>query len=790
MRFIGLSIIFICLFSEICFAQKIVVVGDKNYAPFEFLDANNIPQGISVDIWKLWSKKTGIKVEYRLMEWNKALEAVKNGEADVVGGIFYSKKRNKFFDFSNPYFSIDTRVFFSKKIFGLKNLNLKGFEVGVVKGDYAEEFLKTKYPHLRLKDFSSIDDLVKVAITGKINVFVGDRPVVLFYLAKYNKMDSFKYSNDILYEMSLHAAVKKGNKKLLSIVKQGFDLISKEEIDKIVKEWTGINEYKIFWRKYKIVFITIIWITVFFFILSIIFKLQVKKATKKINEQNKQLKEINERLNITLESIGDGVIATDSRGKITMFNSVAEELTGWKRDEALGTSFDLVFEIVNEKTGEKGISPFEKVLNTGKIVGLANHTALIRKDGKRLPILDSGAPIKTEQGEIIGVVIVFRDATPQRKRENELIRMEKLESLSLIASGIAHDFNNLLTAMIANIDLLKRGISEEKDMQRLSRIERASFKAKEMVQRLMVFAKNWEPVKKGFFYTDKLRETVEFILAGSGIKVEFNISEDLFPIFGSETQISQVIENIVLNAREAMHDNGILKVSAENFIYSGKNNKLPLNPGEYIKIKIEDSGPGIPPEIREHIFEPYFSTKEKGSGLGLAVSHQIVEDHKGYLELVDTEQGACFVIYLPKAEVRVKDKQKENLFDLDLTNKKILFLDDEELIREMMQDAFSELNAHIDTFALGEDAYKAYERSYRNKQPYDLVFLDLTIPGGIGGKEVGERILALNPQAKMVLVSGYSDSFILKNYKKYGFCAMLRKPFSIDELVHILRKII
>ncbi|MDQ7031457.1 MAG: transporter substrate-binding domain-containing protein [Desulfonauticus sp.] len=776
---------------SLVFAQrKLVIVGDRAYAPFEFLDAKGNPQGIFVDIWKLWSQKTGIPIEYRLMNWIDALNAVKTGKADVVGGLFYSSERKKYFLFSKSYLRIESRIFFNKNMYGVKDLNLQGFKVGVVKGDYAEDFLHRKYPNLELVLFDTSDKLVKAACKGEIDVFVGDAPVMLYYLTKYGGLKKFSYSSKYLYRLSVHAAVNKHNKTLLKTINEGFDKIKKDEIKYILNKWQGLNVYKIIWNKYKTIILFISILVVVLIVIIIFFKYKLSLATDKVKQQNIQLQDINDRLNTILYSIGDGVIATDKHGKVILLNSIAEQLTGWKSEEARGLHFDIVFNIVNEKTGKRIISPFKKVMNTGQILGLANHTLLIRKDGNKLPILDSVAPIKNKDGETLGVVVVFRDATIHLERQKKLLRMQKLESLSLIASGIAHDFNNLLTAIIANIGLLKQNLSGDNvNLERLGRIENASLKAKDMVQRLMVFSKDWKTEKKGFWFKNRLKDIVEFMLVGSGITVEFDIDKDLFPILGDEVQISQVIENIVLNAKEAMEGKGKLIVRAKNFVYQGEGN-LPLKKGEYVQIVIQDSGPGIDKGILDSIFEPYFSTKVQGSGLGLAASREIILDHNGYIDVKNIEGGgACFCIYVPRADdVTIVDKSGNDP-ELQLKVKKVLFLDDEEYIREMMQDVFEELGLQVNMFAVGQEAYEEYVASFNRGEPYDLVVLDLTIPGEIDGVEVGQKILAFDPEAKIVLISGYVNKPIFKEYRKHGFAGVLRKPFTLEQFVNLLSRV-
>ena len=264
-----------------------------------------------------------------------------------------------------------------------------------------------------------------------------------------------------------------------------------------------------------------------------------------------------EKLSVTLRSIGDGVITTDTEGRVILINKAAEGLTGWMQEEAAGRDIGEVFPLINEKTRDKCENPVEKVLRTGKVVGLANHTALIARDGTERIIADSGAPIRDRESRVIGVVLVFRDITEKQKMEEELLKAAKLESLGILAGGIAHDFNNILTAILGNISLSKMLVNpEDKLHHRLSMAEKASLQAKDLVQQLLTFSKGGIPIRKSASVADIIRDSTGFILSGSNVKCVFHFPDDLWPVEVDAGQISQVINNLVLNAVHAMPEGG------------------------------------------------------------------------------------------------------------------------------------------------------------------------------------------------------------------------------------------
>jgi two-component system cell cycle sensor histidine kinase/response regulator CckA len=297
-------------------------------------------------------------------------------------------------------------------------------------------------------------------------------------------------------------------------------------------------------------------------------------------------------------------------------NPVAEDLTGRTEAESLNRPLMEVFRIINEQTRQPCTNPVEKVLSTGQIVGLANHTLLVAKDGREYIIADSGAPIRDREGMIIGVVLVFRDITAQQRTEEELLKMEKLKSLGVLAGGIAHDFNNFLTGIIGNLSLAKLDVQPGNPVSRaLSEMEKAAVRAKDLTQQLLTFSKGGEPVKRITRIADLVQESAQFALHGSNVRCRFELDGDLLPADVDEGQIAQVVHNLILNADQAMPDGGTVRIRGTNVTLASKN-AYALVPGRYLAVSIRDEGKGIHPEYLKKIFDPYFTTKQKGSGLG------------------------------------------------------------------------------------------------------------------------------------------------------------------------------
>jgi PAS domain S-box-containing protein len=496
-----------------------------------------------------------------------------------------------------------------------------------------------------------------------------------------------------------------------------------------------------------------------------------------------------EQLAVTLDSIGDAVITTDTAGHVVLMNPIAEHLTGWNIDQAAGRPLGEVFNIINELSGTPCASPVEKVLESGQIVGLANHTVLISRTGEQRSIADSGAPIVTTGGETIGVVLVFRDVTDQYRIEKELQKARKIESLGLLAGGIAHDFNNMLSAILGNIELtLLSADLGDKGRKRLEDAVKASLRARDLTRHLLTFAKGGQPVRQSASLPEIIQDSTDFILHGREISCHYQCADDLLLVDIDTSQISQVIQNLILNAVQAMAKGGRIDVTCAN-AESTEIFGNALDPTrQYVRVTISDQGEGIPADIIDKVFDPYFSTKQQGSGLGLSIVHSIINKHDGQIQVASTPgKGATFTIYLPAATG--KPEQPPQQSEKACTNQlhgKVLVMDDEEPVRQTIGLMLEEFELESLQAINGEEAVRLFHEHLGTEDPIGLTILDLTVPGGMGGQDAAQKILALDPDASIVVASGYAQDPIMVNYREHGFCAALAKPFDLRELSSVL----
>jgi PAS domain S-box-containing protein len=501
-------------------------------------------------------------------------------------------------------------------------------------------------------------------------------------------------------------------------------------------------------------------------------------------EMEEKLASEKERLAVTLRSIGDGVITTDIEGRIVFINKMTEQLTGWNNADVTGKPSAEVFHIINERTGEKCASPVARVLALGRIVGLANHTALIAKDGSQMSIADSGAPIRDRESKVVGVVIVFRDITHERKREEELIKIRKLESVGVLAGGIAHDFNNILSAILGNIELASfRVKKDDRTVSLLSEAQKATKRAAKLTQQLLTFSKGGDPVKEKTSLTELIRESADFVLRGSQVSCDYSFPDDLWMVLADGGQVSQVIQNIILNAKHAMPEGGKIKINCYNVEDAAAEALLNIHDECFVCIRIQDTGVGIPKEITDKIFDPYFTTKKEGSGLGLAICHSIINKHDGHITVQSTPgKGTTFTIYLLAVQSNGTELTKVQKTRPAMKSARIMVMDDDKMIRDVATAQLSMLGHEVISVSDGEQAINKYQELQDNKLPVDLVIMDLTIPGGMGGQEACQKLLQIDPTAKIVVASGYSNDPVMADFRKHGFSAAVAKPFDLDEL--------
>lgn len=407
-------------------------------------------------------------------------------------------------------------------------------------------------------------------------------------------------------------------------------------------------------------------------------------------------------------------------------------------------------------------------------------------------VASSAAPIRDKDGKIIGVVMVIRDVTERRRIEQELVKAQKLESLGLLAGGIAHDFNNLFAGIFGSVELAQVYAGSNENLRNiLSRTLSVSGKAKGLTRQLLTLSKGGAPSKTLTHIRDIVSESVLFALSGSNVKCGFSMPQDLWACNVDIVQIQQVLDNIVINAKQAMPDGGRMEVKAENIVIS-RGMPIPLPEGNYVKILVSDYGCGIQKKDLPKIFDPFFTTKQEGTGLGLTIAYSIVKRHGGLLD-VESEagKGTCVRMYLPAAaEKFVAEEPVAEAPACPGKAGKILVMDDEPEIRELIEQMLQTQGHAVVLAENGSKAIELFLKAKASSQPFDAVILDLTIPDGMGGKDTLNALFKIDPDVKAVVISGYSNDPVMADPGSYGFKGALLKPFSMKELAEVMKRLI
>ncbi len=393
------------------------------------------------------------------------------------------------------------------------------------------------------------------------------------------------------------------------------------------------------------------------------------------------------------------------------------------------------------------------------------------------------------QDSLVEYQVVASDFTERRKMEDNIVQTQKLESLGVLAGGIAHDFNNLLQSIIGHVSLAKLySGTEGRVFDKLKKTERAALRASELTQQLLTFSKGGIPVIKTMYLQGLLEEAVSFALRGSAVSCEYSLPDILNQVEVDGGQISQVFHNLVLNSVQAMPSGGKINVDGKN-ITVDKDNSLSLPPGRYVNIILKDTGKGIPEHYLQKVFDPYFSTKRGGNGLGLAVSYSIIKKHNGVL-IFESEynKGTSVSVYLPASDKPVEEHKKSS--KIYNGSGKILVMDDEEEILAVVKEMIAFLGYEVELVKNGFESIKAYKKAFEENEPYDAVILDLTIPGGMGGKEAIQSLLFVDPKVKALASSGYADDPVMADFKAFGFKGVVPKPYNIETLSEVLKEVV
>ena len=414
----------------------------------------------------------------------------------------------------------------------------------------------------------------------------------------------------------------------------------------------------------------------------------------------------------------------------------------------------------------------------------------VKKSGEIVWGYINTALLRNMHGHPTHIMTILIDITERKKIEEEHLKIQKLESVGILAGGIAHDFNNILTTIVGNIALAKMSQDlPENTMQILADAEEACQRAKDLTGQLLTFSKGGSPIKKIASIAEQLENSARLVLRGTNVVCEFSLPDDLWAVEIDEGQINQVLFNLLINATQAMPEGGTIQIRADN-VNGNETGSLPLEDKAYIKITIKDQGIGIPKENIKKIFDPYFTTKHQGSGLGLSSTYAIIKNHNGYIDVNSEENiGTMFYIYLPAIKGQMPPKRRKRQ-ELRLGKGKILLMDDDVNILSTVSKTLEKIGYTVEVAKEGAVALDLYKRAMESAHPFDVVIMDLTIRDGMGGREAMRKMIQIDPEVRAIVSSGYSTDTVMANYKEHGFCGVITKPYQIEALSALLKKTI
>ncbi len=774
--------------------KAIKVVMDDNYPPYVFRDGSGRLQGILVDQWRLWEGKTGIRADVHAMDWGKALRRMEAGEFDVIDTIFRNESRERVYDFSKPYATLEVPVFFHKNISGITDASsLKGFPVAVKNGDAAVDYLSRRGVD-RLVGYDSYEEIIRAAREHKIGVFVVDKPPAMYFLYKMGIHDQFQVSEP-LYFGRFHRAVLKGSRPLLAAVEDGFARISPEELKEIDRKWLGSATSP----RVSLLHVTgaILACLVAILLLAAWNRTlrksverktaELKKEMTLTSEQAGKLRASEENYRLLVENAGDGIVIIHD-GRVLFVNPGATRIVGVRQEDVVGTSF---LEVIHPEDRER-IQGYHVRRMRGEEVPSRYEFRAVTASGETIWVQATVVPTVWEGMDV--ALSFLRDITQQKKLEEELIQSRKMEAIGRLAGGVAHDFNNLLSVIIGYSHLLlSRPGSGAPFSKEIDEIRRAADRAADLTRQLLAFSRkqllqprvvSLNDIVTGM--TNSLRRLVR-----EDIELTSCLEGGLPPVLVDPVQVEQVILNLAVNARDAMPHGGklIIGTKAVDLPESFAREHPHLVPGGYVELYVSDTGIGMEKGIIPKIFEPFFTTKEqgKGTGLGLASVEGIVSQSRGHVS-VESEpgRGTTFRILLPEVEQAPREARKSVPEYAPGARETILIVEDEPAVRSLVRQVLDSDGFAVLTACDGAEGLRV-SREYRGR--IRLVVTDVVMPG-IDGPALAEEIRRDRPGIKVLFMTGYSADAIGRDGILKEGAELIEKPFTPSDFAGKVRKVL
>lgn len=785
----------LCITAAVSDSTRVIRIGAFNYYPGIFKDTDGGIKGFYVDALAEIAKRENLRIEYVYGSWSDGLDRLQTGKVDILTSVAYTEERSLVMDYGKVPLLTVWGVLYAPNTSELDDiLDANGKKIGVMKNDMnARHFMeltgKFNIP-CEFIEFDNFDDVFLAVQSKTVDAGVAN---VTFGAAKQNQY-KLRSTGVIFNPFEIYFAAKKGqNQDILALFDTYLQTWKHQEVsvfNRSREAWSHGNVGKIIiipaWLHHTITLLIIVAVLAAMFIVML--KLQVKKAVQKIRTSEAALRISEQQYRDVVEHTQDLITRVDSSGTIVFVNYAAVSFWGIPPEECIGKNAFGFIHPDDQKVSEQAFSRWL----TDASDTFAHENRQIALDGSEKYVSWIITCIRNTAGTPIGFASIGRDITEAKRAETERAHLEqqiqrssKLESLGILAGGIAHDFNNLMAGLFGYIDLALEASQSPATNTFLSKALGAIERARDLTRQLLTFAKGGAPVKKVQPLFPFIHETTLFALSGSNVSCKFDIADNLLHCDFDKNQIGQVIDNIVINAHQAMPGGGTIEFSARN-VYIAEKVPAPLPQGRFVKISIKDFGIGIPKEQLSSIFDPFFTTKSNGHGLGLAMCYSIINRHGGLID-VESEpgKGTTFHIYLPASSETFSEHVSVS------TNHhsgcgEILIMDDEAMMLDILENLLVSFGYSVTCKKNGSEAVEYFTSAKKEGRKFVALIFDLTVPGNMGGFEALEQIRTIDKTVPVFVASGYASDPIMKDPAGFGFTDSLCKPFKRDELIALL----
>ena len=758
-------------------------LGIYDNPPMTFLQ-NGVPAGFIVDIISDFARGREISLEYVRAPFYELFEKLRQGEVDIIAPIAFNEERSKFLHYNSESILIDWSNIIVSEGENFKLLSdLNGKSVGIVRSDYYAKLfasdLRLQNISCRFREFDAFIQILNAVDAKKIDAgFIG-RFSLSYILKRHQEISRIKVMPGSFYHEPLFFGVNPQKAYIVPLLDAYLQEAKRDKkglLNKAYESWFGQTYYQkrlIFLSENYLWILLAVALTIAVFIFfNAILRSKVRRSVHEIHKQKSYFENL-------FKIIPAGIVILDEQNRVVDMNQEFQSLFGFKLAEIKGR--ELVGLINTEDTLPQALSLSQRARNGERIYSEGKRK---NKAGQLLDFHIIASPIVVE-GKVLGIIVIYLDITERKRMEEEIIKSKNIESVGVLAGGIAHDFNNMLTGILGNISVVRSLSADPHIRSILEKAEKAALKASGLTQQLLTFSKGGFPVKKVTYLPDLVKDALDLGLSGSNARARLNVGARIPTCEIDVSQIIQVIHNLLINAREAMPTGGIIDIAIQNHRQSKSDNFM--QKGHYVALVVRDYGPGIAEGDLQRIFVPYYTTKKTGSGLGLAIAYSIVKKHNGCIQVTSTRgQGATFTVFLPASQKSVASSQK--LPAAAGRPARILLMDDEEIIRDVFVDMLHNTSYRIDLAVNSGEALEKFQNARQVADPYDMLFLDLTGPGDIGGIKTLEKIRVIDTDVIAIAISGYSVSEVCNHPDRFHFHDFLSKPFQDEDLLNIIGK--